>query len=71
MWAEAFTGSTFPHGVMCPFCSDIGEFYSGQADGKSHFVVFDGGPDPDLWRQNAKKLGVPMEKIEAVILSHW
>lgn len=44
---------------------------TGRSEGKSHFALFDGGPDPGLWRHNAEKLAIPYSKIEAVVLSHW
>eukprot|EP00884_Botryococcus_braunii_P016025 jgi/Botrbrau1/3105/Bobra.0070s0087.3 len=56
---------------MCFAGHGLSLLLEGRVDGKSHFAVFDGGPDPDLWKQNAKKLAIPYSRIEAVILSHW
>ncbi len=44
---------------------------TGEAAGKLHTVVFDGGPSRQLWRHNAEKLRLPLCDIEAVVLSHW
>ena len=34
-------------------------------------VILDGGPDPDLWRENAASLGIQGSDADAVVLSHW
>ena len=34
-------------------------------------MLFDVGPYPDLWLDNAKRLDVDIAKIETIFLSHW
>jgi 7,8-dihydropterin-6-yl-methyl-4-(beta-D-ribofuranosyl)aminobenzene 5'-phosphate synthase len=38
---------------------------------EAHSVLFDAGPYPQLWMDNAERLGVDLASIEAVFLSHW
>ncbi|KAF3491101.1 metallo-beta-lactamase [Arthroderma uncinatum] len=34
-------------------------------------VLFDTGPEEDIWERNAKRLGVDLAGVEAIVLSHW
>lgn len=34
-------------------------------------LLFDAGPTEDLWTRNAEKMGIPLQDIDAVVLSHW
>lgn len=34
-------------------------------------LLFDGGPNNELWRRNAAALNIPVGDIEAAVLSHW
>src|SRR5215510_7648910 len=34
-------------------------------------MLFDVGPYPDIWLDNARRLGVDLSTIEHVFLSHW
>lgn len=34
-------------------------------------LLFDGGPDPRIWNENAKKCGINLEAIDHVVLSHY
>lgn len=40
-------------------------------EARKRTLLFDAGPDPTLWNTNAEKLGVQMDAIEAVVLSHY
>ena len=44
---------------------------TGRRDGQEHTLLFDIGPYPDLWLDNARRLAIDLSKIEAVFLSHW
>ena len=43
---------------------------SAHADGRSHTVLFDGGPEGYAIERNGERLGVAFGSIEAVVLSH-
>jgi len=38
---------------------------------KSTQLLFDGGPDPAVWRSNAQKLKIDLPSIDTVVLSHY
>ena len=38
---------------------------------KTSHLLFDAGPDPDIWSANAKKLGIDLASIETIVLSHY
>ncbi|KAF4999562.1 hypothetical protein FDECE_11483 [Fusarium decemcellulare] len=40
-------------------------------DGTSHSLLFDTGPEGDIFERNAKRLRFEMGKIEVIALSHW
>ena len=42
-----------------------------QIQNKSSHLLFDGGPDKNIWRSNAEKLKVDLPSIETVVLSHY
>src|SRR5262245_42361080 len=44
---------------------------TGRRGDEEHSVLFDAGPYPSLWRENAERLGIDLARIEAVFLSHW
>jgi 7,8-dihydropterin-6-yl-methyl-4-(beta-D-ribofuranosyl)aminobenzene 5'-phosphate synthase len=44
---------------------------TGRRGGEEHSVLFDAGPYPSLWRDNAERLGIDLARIETVFLSHW
>ncbi len=35
------------------------------------YLLFDGGPDPKVWKENAKKCKISLEKIDSIVLSHY
>ncbi len=35
------------------------------------YLLFDGGPDPGVWKENAKKCNIPLEKVDSIVLSHY
>eukprot|EP00878_Enallax_costatus_P012154 GHUV01012691.1.p1 GENE.GHUV01012691.1~~GHUV01012691.1.p1 ORF type:complete len:375 (+),score=87.03 GHUV01012691.1:204-1328(+) len=42
-----------------------------EVDGKTHTLLFDGGPSPELFEHNARSLEVNAADIQAAVLSHW
>ncbi|KAI9045656.1 MBL fold metallo-hydrolase [Aspergillus affinis] len=40
-------------------------------DDVKHSVLFDAGPEKDVWRRNAKRLRPNLSTVELVQLSHW
>lgn len=44
---------------------------TGRAGNEEHTLLYDVGPRPDLWLENAANLGVELAGIEAMFLSHW
>ena len=38
---------------------------------KSSHLLFDAGPDPNIWSANVKKLGIDLGSIETIVLSHY
>jgi metal-dependent hydrolase (beta-lactamase superfamily II) len=39
--------------------------------GVKRTVLFDTGPEEDLFESNAKKLKVDFSNVEVIVLSHW
>ncbi|GFG01287.1 7, 8-dihydropterin-6-methyl-4-(beta-D-ribofuranosyl)-aminobenzene-5'- phosphate synthase [Aspergillus udagawae] len=37
----------------------------------SHSVLFDAGPEEDVWERNAKRLRADLASVEVIQLSHW
>ncbi|MCH9756382.1 MAG: MBL fold metallo-hydrolase [Gammaproteobacteria bacterium] len=61
----SFCGSDF-----CRACNGLSLFMRFHIDGKSHTILFDAGPDEALVVDNAKRMGVDLTEVEAIILSH-
>lgn len=38
---------------------------------KKKYLLFDGGPDPKIWSNNAAKCKIPLHEINNVVLSHY
>jgi len=47
--------------------------FSSTRETVTEYVLFDGGPDPDVWRKNTHKLGLTglLQHIDTVVLSHY
>ena len=56
---------------LCCACHGLSVLITGRWQGAAHSMLFDVGPYPDLWLDNAKRLAVDLAKIECVFLSHW
>ena len=60
---------TYSH--LCFACHGFSVLVTGRRGTEEHTVLFDVGPSPTVWRENAAKLGVDLASIEAIFLSHW
>lgn len=56
---------------LCCGCHGLSVLLIGRRDGMERVMLFDIGPYPDLWLENARRLDVDLSKIEVVFLSHW
>jgi len=61
--------AAFDH--LCSACHGLSVLITGHHDGHERVLLFDVGPYPDLWLDNARRLDVDLAKIECVFLSHW
>lgn len=56
---------------LCCACHGLSVLVTGRRAGVAHSLLFDVGPYPDLWLENAERLGIDLSTIECVFLSHW
>jgi 7,8-dihydropterin-6-yl-methyl-4-(beta-D-ribofuranosyl)aminobenzene 5'-phosphate synthase len=56
---------------LCCACHGYSLLITGRRDRREHTILFDIGPYPDLWLDNARRLAIDLAKIELVFLSHW
>lgn len=56
---------------LCCACHGLSVLITGQRDGEQRSMLFDVGPYPDLWLDNARRLGIDLSRIECIFLSHW
>ncbi len=56
---------------LCCACHGLSVLITGRRDGHEHAMLFDVGPYPDLWLDNARRLDIDLSVIECVFLSHW
>jgi 7,8-dihydropterin-6-yl-methyl-4-(beta-D-ribofuranosyl)aminobenzene 5'-phosphate synthase len=56
---------------LCCACHGLSVLITGRQGGQKRSMLFDVGPYPDLWLDNARRLGVDLSTIEYVFLSHW
>ncbi len=56
---------------LCCACHGFSILITGRRDGHAHAMLFDVGPYPDLWLDNARRLDIDLSAIEWVFLSHW
>ena len=57
--------------LLCCACHGLSVLLTGRRDGQQRRLLFDVGPYPDIWLDNARRLGVDLSTIEQVFLSHW
>lgn len=56
---------------LCCACHGFSVLITGRRGDERHSLLFDIGPYPDLWLDNAHRLGVDLSTIECIFLSHW
>jgi len=56
---------------LCCACHGLSVLITGRRDGEQRSMLFDVGPYPDLWLDNARRLAIDASKIECIFLSHW
>lgn len=56
---------------LCCACHGLSVLVTGRRSGHAHTMLFDVGPEPELWLANAQRLRVDLSTIEYVFLSHW
>ncbi len=56
---------------LCCGCHGLSVLIKGRRGDHSRSLLFDVGPYPDIWLDNARRLGIDLVAIEYVFLSHW
>jgi len=56
---------------LCCGCHGLSVLVTGRCDGEEHTILFDVGPYPQYWLDNAERLDLDLAKIECLFLSHW
>ena len=56
---------------LCCGCHGLSVLLTGRRNGIEHTMLFDVGPYPGLWLENAQRLAADLVRIEAIFLSHW
>ncbi|KAE8450799.1 hypothetical protein EG329_005712 [Mollisiaceae sp. DMI_Dod_QoI] len=60
-----------PMEAICCGAHGLSILVTATKDGKKHSMLFDTGPEGDMWERNAKRLGIDLTSIERIQLSHW
>jgi 7,8-dihydropterin-6-yl-methyl-4-(beta-D-ribofuranosyl)aminobenzene 5'-phosphate synthase len=56
---------------LCCACHGFSALATARRGTERHTMLFDVGPYPDLWLDNAARLGINLAAIECIFLSHW
>ncbi len=56
---------------LCCGCHGLSVLVTGRLNDIEHTVLFDVGPYPQYWLDNADRLNVDLANIECLFLSHW
>lgn len=56
---------------LCCACHGLSVLITGRRGEQDRSMLFDVGPYPDLWLDNARRLAIDLSRIELVFLSHW
>ena len=59
------------HSTPCRAAHGLSLVLTAECQGRSHSLLFDAGPDPELWKKNAETCQVHFSEIGAVVLSHY
>ncbi|KAG0228166.1 hypothetical protein BGX31_006703 [Mortierella sp. GBA43] len=61
----------FDFNDLCCGAHGLSILVTGVKDGVEHRVLFDTGPQPSIFLENARRLEIEFGKIEVIVLSHW
>lgn len=56
---------------LCCACHGYSVLITGRRGDDARTMLFDVGPYPDLWLDNARRLDIDLSQIACVFLSHW
>jgi 7,8-dihydropterin-6-yl-methyl-4-(beta-D-ribofuranosyl)aminobenzene 5'-phosphate synthase len=56
---------------LCLACHGFSALATGRRGDETATVLFDVGPDGEVWLQNAARLGVDLSTIDVLFVSHW
>lgn len=56
---------------LCCGCHGLSVLITGRRADRTHSLLFDVGPYPEIWLDNARRLGIDLASIEHIFLSHW
>jgi 7,8-dihydropterin-6-yl-methyl-4-(beta-D-ribofuranosyl)aminobenzene 5'-phosphate synthase len=56
---------------LCVACHGLSVLVTGVLGDQRRTILFDVGPYPDVWLDNAERLGLDLSSIELLFLSHW
>ena len=56
---------------LCCACHGLSVLITGRDGDEARTLLFDVGPYPEVWLDNARRLDVDLATIERVFLSHW
>jgi 7,8-dihydropterin-6-yl-methyl-4-(beta-D-ribofuranosyl)aminobenzene 5'-phosphate synthase len=56
---------------MCCACHGLSVLATARRGDESRTMLFDVGPYPKVWLDNAEHLGIDLASIECIFLSHW
>ncbi|KAJ5918389.1 hypothetical protein N7454_010764 [Penicillium verhagenii] len=58
-------------GDICCAAHGLSILVTATKGGKKHSVLFDVGPEEDVWERNVKRLRLDLASVEVIQLSHW
>ncbi len=61
--------TVFDH--LCCGCHGFSALVTGRCGNRRHSLLFDVGPYPEIWLDNARRLDIDLATIEHIFLSHW
>ncbi|KAF9351862.1 hypothetical protein BGX34_000314 [Mortierella sp. NVP85] len=61
----------FDFNDLCCGAHGLSILVTGIKDNVEHRVLFDTGPQPAIFLENARRLEIEFDKIEVIVLSHW
>jgi 7,8-dihydropterin-6-yl-methyl-4-(beta-D-ribofuranosyl)aminobenzene 5'-phosphate synthase len=56
---------------LCCGCHGLSVLITGRQGEQQRRMLFDVGPYPGIWLENARRLAIDLSTIEWVFLSHW